>query len=93
MGLGLISFFLFVILVVTGILLMFYYVPSTAQAYDRMLDLQDRLLSASFFEICTAGQLMGWWRRSFCTSAGFFHRSLQEGRVSSIGYWVLCCFS
>jgi quinol-cytochrome oxidoreductase complex cytochrome b subunit len=40
MGLGLISFFLFVVLVLTGILLMFYYVPSTAQAYDRMLDLQ-----------------------------------------------------
>ena len=40
MGLGLISFFLFVILMVTGILLMFYYVPSTTQAYDRMLDLR-----------------------------------------------------
>ena len=40
MGLGLISFFLFVILTVTGMLLMFYYVPSTTQAYDRMLDLR-----------------------------------------------------
>src|SRR5579862_9904988 len=40
MGLGLISLFLFVILSVTGILLMFYYVPSTTQAYDRMLDLR-----------------------------------------------------
>jgi quinol-cytochrome oxidoreductase complex cytochrome b subunit len=40
MGLGLISMFLFLILVVTGILLMFYYVPSTQQAYDRMLDLR-----------------------------------------------------
>ena len=39
-GLGLISFFLFVILIVTGILLMFYYVPATTQAYDRMLDLR-----------------------------------------------------
>jgi len=39
-GLGLISFFLFLILTVTGILLMFYYVPSTQQAYDRMLDLR-----------------------------------------------------
>jgi len=39
-GLGLISFFLFLILVVTGILLMFYYVPATTQAYDRMLDLR-----------------------------------------------------
>lgn len=40
LGLGLIAFFLFFILVVTGILLMFYYVPSTTQAYDRMLDLR-----------------------------------------------------
>ena len=40
MGLGLISLFLFLILVVTGVLLMFYYVPSTTQAYDRMLDLR-----------------------------------------------------
>ncbi len=40
LGLGLMSFFLFFILVATGILLMFYYVPSTTQAYDRMLDLR-----------------------------------------------------
>lgn len=40
MGLGLISLFLFMILSVTGVLLMFYYVPSTTQAYDRMLDLR-----------------------------------------------------
>jgi len=40
MGLGLIATFLFVILVFTGVLLMFYYVPSTTQAYDRMLDLR-----------------------------------------------------
>ncbi len=40
LGLGLISLFLFAILVVTGVLLMFYYVPSTTQAYDRMLDLR-----------------------------------------------------
>ena len=39
-GLGLISLFLFLILTVSGVLLMFYYVPSTNQAYDRMLDLR-----------------------------------------------------
>jgi cytochrome b-561 len=38
--LGLIAFLLFLILAVTGVLLMFYYVPSTTQAYDRMLDLR-----------------------------------------------------
>src|SRR5512133_2735310 len=40
LGLGLMSMFLFLILVATGVLLMFYYVPSTTQAYDRMLDLR-----------------------------------------------------
>ena len=40
LGLGLISLYLFLILVVTGVLLMFYYVPSTDHAYNVMKDLQ-----------------------------------------------------
>ena len=40
MGLGIISFFLFVILIVTGILLMFYYHPSVPQAYHDMKELE-----------------------------------------------------
>ncbi len=48
MGLGLMTFFLFIILVVTGILLMFYYVPSTTQAYDRMLDLRGTVAFGTF---------------------------------------------
>lgn len=48
MGLGLISLFLFMTLVVTGILLMFYYVPSTTQAYDRMLDLRGSVAFGTF---------------------------------------------
>ena len=48
MGLGLMSLFLFVILVFTGILLMFYYVPSTTQAYDRMLDLRGTVAFGTF---------------------------------------------
>ncbi len=48
MGLGLISLFLFLILVVTGVLLMFYYVPSTTQAYDRMLDLRGTVAFGTF---------------------------------------------
>jgi quinol-cytochrome oxidoreductase complex cytochrome b subunit len=39
-GLGTITFALFLILVVTGILLMFYYVPDTSQAYNNMKDLE-----------------------------------------------------
>jgi quinol-cytochrome oxidoreductase complex cytochrome b subunit len=40
LGLGLFSFFTFLVLVATGVLLMFYYVPSPEQAYQRMLDLR-----------------------------------------------------
>jgi quinol-cytochrome oxidoreductase complex cytochrome b subunit len=39
-GLGLISFYLFIILTVTGILLMFYYIPHTGRAYHDMHDLK-----------------------------------------------------
>jgi quinol-cytochrome oxidoreductase complex cytochrome b subunit len=48
LGLGLMSFFLFFILIITGILLMFYYVPSTTQAYDRMLDLRGTVAFGTF---------------------------------------------
>lgn len=40
LGLGAISFILFLILIGTGIILMFYYVPATDQAYQRMKDLE-----------------------------------------------------
>jgi quinol-cytochrome oxidoreductase complex cytochrome b subunit len=40
LGLGLISLYLFLILIGTGVLLMFYYVPSTDRAYNAMKDLQ-----------------------------------------------------
>lgn len=40
LGLGLISLYLFLILIVTGVLLMFYYVPSTDTAYQNMKDLE-----------------------------------------------------
>ena len=47
-GLGLLAFFLFAILAGTGVLLMFYYVPSTTQAYDRMLDLRSSVVFGEF---------------------------------------------
>ncbi len=40
LGLGLISFYLLLILVGSGILLMFYYVPSTGMAYQSMKDIE-----------------------------------------------------
>ena len=49
LGLGLISFYLFLVLTATGVLLMFYYVPSTARAYQDMEDLEF---------VVTAGQVL-----------------------------------
>ena len=43
LGLGLISFLLFVVLSASGILLLFYYVPSTESAYNNIVDLQTKV--------------------------------------------------
>ena len=67
LGLGLISFFLFMILVVTGILLMFYYVPSTTQAYDRMLDLRGTVAFGIFL------RNMHRWSAHAMVAAVFLH--------------------
>lgn len=55
MGLGLVTFYLFLILAITGILLMFHYVPSTAigpdglpDAYSRMLNLRSNVFWGGF---------------------------------------------
>jgi len=47
--LGGLSFFMFLLLTVTGVMLMFYYIPSTADAHQNMLDLQSSV---------TLGQLL-----------------------------------
>src|SRR5579859_3395309 len=49
LGLGLISLYLFLILVGSGVLLMFYYVPATDYAYQNMKDLEF---------VVTAGQVL-----------------------------------
>lgn len=40
-GLGGISFFLFLLLTLTGVLLMFYYIPTTTQAWQTLHDIQE----------------------------------------------------
>jgi len=66
-GLGLLSFYLFLILTLTGILLMFFYVPSTEQAYNRMLDLR----SAVSFGMIMRG--MHFWSANAMIGVVFFH--------------------
>ncbi|MEZ5355673.1 MAG: cytochrome b N-terminal domain-containing protein [Bryobacteraceae bacterium] len=66
-GLGLMSFFLFVALVASGVLLMFYYVPSTQQAYDRMLDLRGSVAFGTFL------RSMHRWAAHLMVAAVFLH--------------------
>jgi quinol-cytochrome oxidoreductase complex cytochrome b subunit len=48
LGLGLITLYTFVILILTGVMLMFYYVPVPEAAYDRMLDLRGTVFLGTF---------------------------------------------
>jgi quinol-cytochrome oxidoreductase complex cytochrome b subunit len=66
-GLGLMSLYLFLILTVTGIFLMFFYVPATDQAYNRMLDLG----SAVSFGYIMRG--MHFWAANAMIAFVFFH--------------------
>ena len=86
LGLGLMSLFLFFILVATGILLMFYYVPSTTQAYDRMLDLRGTVAFGIFL------RNMHRWSRARHGGHGLPahvprvpHRRLQEAARVQLG--------
>ena len=66
-GLGLLSLYLFLMLTVSGLLLMFVYVPSTEQAYLRMQDLHS---SVSFGYILRG---MHFWSANAMIAAVFFH--------------------
>lgn len=98
MGLGLISLFLFLILTVTGVLLMFYYVPSTTQAYDRMLDLRGSVAFGVFL------RNMHRWAAHGMVAAVFLHMcrvfftgSYKKPRefnwVLGVGLFLLTLFS
>src|SRR5271167_1146523 len=63
--LGTLTFGTFLILVGTGIPLMFYYHPSVPQAYADTKDLQFVVSSAYFCAICIAGPRMPW--SSWCS--------------------------
>ena len=60
---GGISFLLFIVLTISGILLMFYYRPTIEHAYHDMKDLEFGITFGLFYEIYTAGPLMEWFLR------------------------------
>ena len=67
LGLGLATFYLFLILVGTGILLMFYYTPSTQLAYRSMKDLE---YAVSFGVVL---RNMHRWSAHAMVAVGFLH--------------------
>ena len=54
-GMGGITFYLFIVLTFTGILLMFYYHPTKVQAFRDILYLEHDVPSGSFCGTCTVG--------------------------------------
>jgi len=66
-GLGLLSMYLFILLTISGLLLMFVYVPSTQDAYGRMQDLH---ASVSFGYIMRG---MHFWSANAMIACVFFH--------------------
>ena len=66
-GLGLLSMYLFILLTISGLMLMFVYVPSTEQAYSRMLDLRS---AVSFGGILRG---MHFWSANAMIAVVFFH--------------------
>src|SRR5258705_611981 len=52
-GMGGITFYLFIVLTFTGVLLMFYYHPSKVQAFRDVLSLEHNVPSASFLPTIT----------------------------------------
>ena len=56
---GGVTFFLFLVETVTGVLLMFYYRPTLEWAYNDILALRD-VTSLGIFANCTAGRRMPW---------------------------------
>ena len=66
-GLGLMSMYLFILLTISGLMLMFVYVPSVDQAYNRMHDLQS---SVSFGTVLRGMHI---WSAYAMIAVVFFH--------------------
>ncbi len=57
---GGITFFLFLVETVTGVLLMFYYRPTLEYAYNDILDLREATCRSASCASCTAGAPTPW---------------------------------
>ncbi len=92
--LGGLSFFMFLVLVMTGIILMFYYVPSTDLAYQNMKDLElERHLRHADAKYASLGRARHGDRRLPAHGPGLLTPARTSRRASSTGSSACCCWS
>ena len=82
---GGVTFFLFLVETVTGVLLMFYYRPTLEWAYNDILALARRDQSWASCANCTAGARTRWSSPSGCTCIACFSPAATSRRASSTG--------
>ena len=89
--LGGLSFFMFLVLVMTGVLLMFYYVPSSdAGLPEHEGHSKPASPSASSCATCTAGRRRAWSSPSSCTWAASFTPVPTSRPANSTGSSACC---
>ena len=92
--LGSISFLLFIVLTVTGVLLMFYYHPAVPQAYRDMKDLHFVVSNGVFLaESAPAGRAIDGSGRCSGTCSMSFTAAATSRRTNSTGSSAWCCCS
>jgi quinol-cytochrome oxidoreductase complex cytochrome b subunit len=85
LGLGLASFYLFVVLTVTGLALMLYYVPHPAAAYRSMKDIEYAVTFGMFLRNAHRWAAHGMVAVVFLTCWAFFTGAYKPPRVQ----WVV----
>ena len=83
--LGGLSFFLFILLTVTGIFLMFFYRPEATAAWDDISNLQTSVTFGLWYEICIDGARTSWYSPCFCICLESFITVRTSRHESSTG--------
>ena len=91
-GMGGITFYLFIVLTFTGVLLMFYYHPSKVQAFRDILYLENDVpfgkLLRNMHRWAAHLMIIAVW----CTCCVCFLPGLTRGRGNSTGASAFCCW-
>ena len=83
--LGGLTFFFFIVLTITGVFLMFYYVPDVRQAYYNIKGLQTAIYFGTLMRTCIAGRPTRWCFLSGFTWSGFSSPAPTNRREIQLG--------